>query len=449
MTPSSGVQLHDVLSAIALVVDLGLGRSVAHLARSCQLAQRLGIECGVPIDDLEPLYYLAMLGGLADDAAPGVAIERFGRGLGLAESACRALGQLPAGHGLATHPSPGSTDVEVSVRLWQIADVAETWHSRGGPEAASSAVAARCGTALDPGLADRFRPLARTLLADLPADADQAWQAVRAALPRVDWPLEENELDAALEAVADLVDQRSAWSDGHSRAVAALAFEAARLLRQDEADARLVWRAALLHDVGRLGVPQAVWDRPGLLDAADWEHIRLHSYLTERSLARPAALGRIGVVAAMAHERLDGSGYHRGLSAAELPTPARILAAADRFQTSLEDRPHRPAVTSAAAAAALWRDADAGALDGDAVEAVLAASGVPNTRRHAHGPAGLTRRETQILVLLARGNTNRQIGRSLGVAQKTVGNHIQHIYAKAGVGTRAAAARFALERGLA
>ena len=449
MTPSSGLRLHDVLSAIALVVDLGLGRSVGHLARSCLLAHRLGVECGVPTEDLEPLYYLAMLGGLADDAAPGVAIERFGRGLGLAEHVCRALGQLPVGHGPAAHPSTGSTDVEVSVRLWRIADVAETRHAGGGPEAASSAVAARRGIALDPGLADRFRLLARPLLADLPADADQAWQAVRATLPHVDEPLDENGLDAALEAVADLVDLRSAWSSGHSRAVADLAFAAAGLLRQDEADARLVWRAALLHDVGRLGVPQAVWDRPGLLDAADWEHIRLHSYLTERSLARPAALGRIGVVAAMAHERLDGSGYHRGLSAAELPTPARILAAADRFQTSLEDRPHRPAVTSAAAAAALWRDADAGALDGDAVEAVLAASGVPNTRRHAHGPAGLTRRETQILVLLARGNTNRQIGRSLGVAQKTVGNHIQHIYAKAGVGTRAAAARFALERGLA
>ena len=80
---------------------------------------------------------------------------------------------------------------------------------------------------------------------------------------------------------------------------------------------------------------------------------------------------------------------------------------------------------------------------------MLAVSGVPNGRRHTHGPTGLTRREAQILALVARGQTNRQIGRSLGVAQKTVGNHIQHIYSKAGVRTRAAAARFALERGLA
>jgi HD-GYP domain-containing protein (c-di-GMP phosphodiesterase class II) len=208
-----------------------------------------------------------------------------------------------------------------------------------------------------------------------------------------------------------------------------------------------VRRAGLVHDLGRVGVPNTIWDKTTPLTSVEVERIRLHSYYTDRMLAEPQALAAIGRVAACAHERLDGSGYHRGHGAAALPATARVLAAADCYRTSIEERPHRPAKDPAAAARALQREVTLGRLDATAVAAVLGAAGQRRTRSAA-GPAGLTPREVEVLALLASGRTNRQVARALGVSPKTVGNHVEHIYTKTGVGTRAAATLFAMEHGL-
>src|SRR5439155_3197657 len=128
----------------------------------------------------------------------------------------------------------------------------------------------------------------------------------------------------------------------------------------------IVRRAGLVHDVGRVGVTAAVWGKTGPLSDREWEKVRLHPYYAERVLARPATFARLGALASLHHERLDGSGYHRGLSASALSPAARILAAADVFHAMLEPRPHRPARSSAEAAAELRREVRAGRLDGDA-----------------------------------------------------------------------------------
>jgi HD-GYP domain-containing protein (c-di-GMP phosphodiesterase class II) len=153
-------------------------------------------------------------------------------------------------------------------------------------------------------------------------------------------------------------------------------------------------------------------------------------------------------VAGAHHERLDGSGYHRGCGAAGLPAAARVIAAADVFTAMTEPRPHRPAHTPEAAAAELTALARAGALDAPAVEAVLALAGQASERVRAPLPAGLTEREAQVLGLIARGLTNKQVAEQLGSAPKTVGNQVQSAYAKLGISTRAAAALFAVEHGL-
>jgi DNA-binding CsgD family transcriptional regulator len=194
-------------------------------------------------------------------------------------------------------------------------------------------------------------------------------------------------------------------------------------------------------------VPNTIWDKAAPLTTVEAERIRLHSYYTERMLTRPPALHRIGEIAALTHERLDGSGYHRGLSGPAIPMPARVLAAADTFHTKLEPRPHRPASTQEAAGRALRGEVRAGRLDPVAVDAVLDCSG-DRGGGSSSGPAGLTPRELDVLRLLARGATNRQIARGLGIAPKTAGNHVEHIYAKAGVSSRAAATMFAMEKGL-
>jgi DNA-binding CsgD family transcriptional regulator len=177
------------------------------------------------------------------------------------------------------------------------------------------------------------------------------------------------------------------------------------------------------------------------------ERVRLHSYYTERMLRRPPPLAAIGAIAALTHERLDGSGYHRGLPGTAIPALARLLAAADCYHAMSEPRPHRPSHPPREAAQLLRADAHAGKLDPAAVEAVLASAGHP-TRRPPAGPAGLTAREVQVLVLLARAATTRQIARQLGITPKTAGNHIERIYTKIGTTTRAAAALYAIQHGL-
>jgi DNA-binding CsgD family transcriptional regulator len=173
----------------------------------------------------------------------------------------------------------------------------------------------------------------------------------------------------------------------------------------------------------------------------------MHPYLTERMLSESAALAPLGAVAGRMRERLDGSGYPRGLPAAEIPRPALVLAAADAYQAMREPRAYRPARSPDDAARELRDEVRAGRLDGDAVRAVLAAAGHRVPRRR-EGPAGLTAREIEVLRLAVRGMTNKDIASVLFIAPKTVANHIERIYLKIGASNRAMASLFAIRHGL-
>jgi HD-GYP domain-containing protein (c-di-GMP phosphodiesterase class II) len=210
----------------------------------------------------------------------------------------------------------------------------------------------------------------------------------------------------------------------------------------------LVERAALVHDLGAIGVSAGVWDKPGPLSASDRERVRIHPYLTERTLARPARLAEIGALAALHHERLDGSGYPRGVRGDALSLSARLVAVADAYNALREARPHRPALGADDAAAMLRDEAAAGRLDGEAANAGLAAAG-HRIRHRPTLPRDLTPREAEVLVLLARGLSNKEMAERLSVSARTVGSHVEHLYAKIGVSTRGAAAMFAMRHGLA
>jgi DNA-binding CsgD family transcriptional regulator len=205
--------------------------------------------------------------------------------------------------------------------------------------------------------------------------------------------------------------------------------------------------AGLLHDLGRTGVSSAIWDRPGPLGPADQERVRLHSYWTERILARCPILVELWPIAAAHHERLDGSGYHRNANASELRPAARVLAAADAFAAMTESRPHRPPLAPGDAAREVLADAAAGRLDRGAAAAVVEAAGLPRPR--AAWPCDLTDREVDVLRLCARGISNQQIADALVVSARTVQHHLASIYDKTGRRTRAGAAVFAVEHGLA
>ncbi len=336
-------------------------------------------------------------------------------------------------------------EILVTSRLVALADVVEVFHRAGGPEAAVEVARQRRGTQFAPQVVDIFVAGATELLAGL--DESSSWDAVVGAEPGRVLRLSEPELDAALEAIADFVDVKSPYTLGHSRGVADLAGEAARTLRLGAGTEQVVRRAGLVHDLGRLGVPNTIWDKQGSLSHGETERVRLHPYLTERMLAFSPALAPLAPIAAAHHERLDGSGYPAGLSGGALKVEVRVLAAADFYHSRIEPRPHRPASTPEEAAAQLRAEARAGRLDGDAVAAVLSAAGHRVARRQDR-PAGLTSREVEVLRLLARGLSNKEIAARLVISRKTVSHHVEHIYAKTGTPNRALACLFAARHGL-
>jgi HD-GYP domain-containing protein (c-di-GMP phosphodiesterase class II) len=229
--------------------------------------------------------------------------------------------------------------------------------------------------------------------------------------------------------------------------VAALAARAAAAAGVPEHDVVTLRRAGFVHDLGRTAIANNIWDKAGPLTEGERERVRMHAYHTERMLRRPALLAGLAAVASSDHERLDGSGYHRAVRGADIPLLGRYLAAADVFHAVQEDRPYRPAMSEQQAVMHLRAEVRDGKLDGAAVEAVLGVAG-HRSRTPAQAPAGLTPREVEVLVLIARGATTQQVARRLEITPKTAGNHIERIYAKIGASSRATATLFAMQHGM-
>jgi putative nucleotidyltransferase with HDIG domain len=505
----SEVRLAELVAALSLGVDLGFGQPMEHVLRECMIALRLADRIGLDESERSTVYYTALLVNVGchadaheqakwfgDDivfksgkykyAGPslrGVAatvsligsgnppLHRVRVGLELAISGRRDLDGMIARHsalarGLAERLGlsvdvqeavgasyeqwngkgwPGALsgeDIPTAARLSQFAEYVEVAHRVGGYEAALALAKERSGKQFDPALAALLRADPEGILDGL--DSAHAWSAVIDAEPALRVTLAGDAFDRALLAVADFVDLKSPYTLGHARAVAELAAASAEQLGENS---ELLRRAALVHDLGRLGVSNTIWDKPGPLGAGEWERVRLHPYLTERMLHQSAALAPLAEIAVQHRERLDGSGYPKGLSGPAISRPARILGAVDAYQSMREPRPHRPALSPEHAAEELRADVRAGKRDAEAVAAVLTAAGHPVGRRQ-EWPAGLTTREVDVLRLVARGLSSKQIATELVITPKTARNHIEHIYTKIDASSRVAASLYATENGL-
>src|SRR3954447_19394200 len=506
------VRLAELVAALSLGIDLGFGQPMEHVLRQCLIALRLAERIGLDEDARADVYYTALLVDVGchtdaheqakwfgDDIAlksdkyeyefrtlrGAVAtmrrlgsgnppLHRFRVGLEFAISGHHDVDDMIAHHaamarmlgeqlelsgevlaalGAAYEQWDGrgwpngvkGEAVPLASRVSQIAEFMEVAYRVGGPEAARDLARKRGGKQFDPALATLMRDEADMLLAGL--DSVGTWDAVIEAEPALAVMLSGERFDAALLAIANFVDLKSPYSLGHARAVADLVAEAGARAGFTDEDARTVRRAGLVHDLGRLGISNAIWDKRGPLGTGEWERIRFHPYLTERMLRQSEALAPLGAIAVAHRERLDGSGYPRGLSGAAISRPARILGAADAYQAMREPRPHRAERSADEAAAELRAEVKAGRLDAEAAEAVLGAAGHRVPRRR-EGPAGLTRREVEVLRLLARGLSNKEIAERLVISPKTVGNHVEHIYSKIDASTRTRASLFAMQHGL-
>ncbi len=523
-----GVRRAEVLAALSISIDLGLGLPMEHVLRSSMLASMLADELDLGADERATVYYtnlvlwigchadshefsrwfgddLAMRrdsyeldwSGLpylsyllqrtgSDQPPVSRAVRRLtmlttprARMSALIHSHCLSAGLMADRIGL--DPSvrdavtcsferwdgaglPGGRkgeEIPRATRLVHLADVAEVHLRSHGTTGALAMARSRSGKQFDPAVVAALERC-RDRLDALP-DED-VWSLALAEAPDHDLLLTGEALDALLEAIGDFADLKCTFTVGHSRAVAELAAAAATRVGMPAADVDRVRRAGFVHDLGRMGVPNSVWDKAGALGEADRERIRMYPYLTGRILSRVRGLETEALIAKTHRERLDGSGYPGGLGGGALPMTQRVLAAADSYQGSREPRPHRPALTSEQAEARLRAEADAGRLDWSAVDAVLACSGHPSrgipgggprqltgrggpTRRVA-GPSGLTAREVEVLALVARGRSTAEVARELSISTKTARNHLEHVYLKAGVTNRVGAALFALEHGL-
>ena len=335
--------------------------------------------------------------------------------------------------------------IAVSSRLINLADVVEVFRRTGGIDAAVAVARERSGTQFDPDLVEMFCQQAPLIFGDL--DTAASWDLVINAEPSLAATVSGTELDDALSAIGEFAELKSPWLMGHARGVADLATEAGQSYGLPQAEVSRLRRVAFVHDIGRLGVSNTIWDKPAALSRSELERVRLHPYLTERMLSFSAGLAPLGTMAAQHHERLDGSGYPRGLSGDAITSAGRILAAADSYHALTEARPHRPPRPAADAAAELRAEVGSGRLDGAAVDAVLRAAG-HRVRRRREWPAGLSAREVEIVRLLVRGSTAKGIAGQLVISPKTASSHIEHIYAKTGVSNRAQLSLFAMKHGL-
>ncbi len=367
--------------------------------------------------------------------------------IGLGETVQRALGTVFERWDGKGWPNGVAADaIPLSARIVNVAHDAVNFSSERGLDDMVTVIRKRSGSVHDPELVSSFVRDAASLLNELGSEA--SWENLLESEPSPVGVVPRDRIDDALRAIADFADMKDPHTVGHSRGVAELAGSAAKRLDLPVTDVELISRAALLHDLGRVGIPNGIWEKPGKLTASEWERVRLHPYFTERATVRCAMLAPYGELGAAHHERLDGSGYHRGSKAQQLGLPARLLAAADAYHAMIQERAHRPGLDAAAAKAQLRDEVAAGRLDGQAADAVLAAAGHRVRRTRKDWPAGLSSREVEVLRHAVRGAANRQVAERLHISERTVEHHLSHAYTKIGVSSRAAAALFVAQNDL-
>ena len=508
----SGVRLAELMGALSIATDLGMGQPLEFALHSCVVALRLGEQLGLDVQDLRAVYYQSLLRYIgcnfetrllaavfgdelllrkdfihvdttsfdffrqmtaairsSHETLPPVQVlwsitrgfveaarfskefyeshceiaERLAERLGFETTIATAIKQVYARWDGKGVPNIKGEAIAPGMLIVSLAQDAVYAFQLGGTDAALNLVRQRKGSLYAPKHVEVFSHHAEELL----AGSDLNWAGVMDLEPGVHKVLSESEFDTACEVIADFTDLKSPYLLGHSPGVARVALSVARQFGLPEADILQIRRVGLLHDIGRVGVSAGIWGKQTPLSERDWEAIRLHPYHTERILARSPVLNAIGQIASMHHERLDGSGYHRGATSPILKSMARIVAVADVYQALTEPRPYRPALSAEEASIVVVNEARANRLDGDVVNSLLAAVGqLPSPRKIF--PGGLSEREVEVVRLVARGQSIKEIAQSLTITPKTADSHIQHIYNKIGVNTRAGATLYALENRL-
>lgn len=483
----SAVALLDVVRSIAFVGDLAMGQPIDHSPRVAWLAGQLARAAGADDTVCLQATTVALLRWsgctanapefaqlFGDDVkgrnallamkAPGGGFRsgtsRIGSAfLSLSRIHCEVSGDIAKELGLddgtqfalrhlfESHNGSGAPDglhgdqVPVPVYMASLAGDLDIFHRLYGLEQACELIGQRADVLYPPALAALVIGNAPQWLAALEGDPTLS---------------DSCSLDTAyagrttsLEILAHVIDLKLPWMTGYSQQVAQLARNAAIELGLDWASQQRVYRAALIHGIGRAAVPNMIWETPGKLAESAWERVRLVPYWTGRAARQIGSLAGEAEIASHAYERQDGSGYYRELRAGSIPVEGRILAAAAALAALRVARPWRDALAEGAASALMLAEAAAGRYDADVVQSLLK---TPRARRNKAVNAPLTGlltgRERDVLRWISLGASNKQVAQKLSISPSTVRTHVENVFVKLECTTRAAATLKATQLGL-
>ena len=483
----SAVAVLDVVRSLAFVGDLAMGQPIDHSPRAAWMAGQLAREAGsdpAAIDRASAVSLLRWSGCTAnapefahlfgDDVGGRKALlanQSAGSGFrsgtrkkgsafqALSQIHCEVSGDIAAQLGLdentrfacrhlfESFDGSGAPEglrgeqVPVSVYMASLAGDLEVFSRLYGQEQACRLIESRTDVLYPKALAKVVVARAREWLAAL--DEDPALSGACS-------------IDAAfagqttsLEILAHVIDLKLPWMTGHSRQVAQLARNAAIQLGVDAAGQHRLYRAALIHGMGRAAVPNMIWDTPGRLAQSAWERVRLAPYWTGRAARQIGSLADEAQIASYAYERADGSGYFRELKGTDIPPEGRILAAAISLAALRAARPWREAYSEDASGELLLAEATAGRYDVDAVHALFNKVQSTAVKSPTASSTGLiTEREREILRWISLGASNKVAAQKLSISPSTVRTHIESVFRKLECSTRAAATLKAAQLGL-
>jgi HD-GYP domain-containing protein (c-di-GMP phosphodiesterase class II) len=484
------ISVEDAVQVLAMVGDLSMGLPPDHSIRTARLAARLAEENGDAADACTGTRLVGLLRWsgstataagfaqlLGDDVAgrhamvtrtlhggAGAGTGRSGGGNGLtmanvlplAQMQCEVAGDIAALLGLSGEVEEAlrhlfgshqrgdmqellfAANIPRAVFYVRLAGDLEVLAPAHGTEGALRLIGERAGVKYPATLVERLVPHAQSWLDAL---GEPSCAADYAGHDRL----------VPLTVVADVIELKLPWLTGYSRRVADLARRSAAPAGMIALEERPLVRAALLHGIGRVTVPNSVWEQPGKLGKDDWQKLRQVPYWTARAGSQVPAIGPDATLASFVYERLDGSGYFRKARAEAMGMQERVLAAAAAFTAMCSPRPWRPAHGEAAAATLLTAQAGAGRFDRHAVGAVIEAARAlaPKTGRAslAHD-ALLSAREIEVLRHISQGETSREAARAMKISPASVRSHVDNIFHKLDAGSRPAATLKALTRGI-
>ncbi len=366
--------------------------ALSHVRTGAPFLERMRALCDIAVHQKRNAKELVQI---RCERGAGIALR-----IGLSQATAAAIHSLDELWNGTGHPEGlRGEQIPMLARILNLAQTVEVFHTVYDAAAAVKVAQERSGRWFDPDLVRAFCSRAKNQ--SLWTDIENAAAQVLELEPRHDLlASDEATLDNICLAFADVIDAKSPFTYRHSTGVAGAAVAMARTLSISEPEVTLIRHAALLHDIGKLSVSNAILDKPGKLDESDWQVVRKHPAYSYEILKRIPNFRQLSEIAASHHEKLNGTGYFRGMTGDRLSLPARILVVADIYDALAAKRPYRDALPLERVLDIMQQDVPH-ALDADCFEALKCSIGAVNTVASDLHRLSLNFQENQPLELAA------------------------------------------------